>query len=86
MAYQNKVVIQALAEKYNVPQAQVEEILSLLPQRDLPRMSWRDIDTVVQEGLVQGAGGEYPSEESETTLDTEFFYRAGFNSAAGYRD
>lgn len=78
------VVTQALAEKHNVSQAQVEEILGWLPQRDLARLDWKDIDAIVQEGIVSGVGGEESFEEID--YDPEWKYRAGYNSAAGYRD
>jgi len=48
-----KVVIQALAEKYEVTPRKVWMVLADLPNEELASMDWKDLDAITQEGLVE---------------------------------
>lgn len=47
-----KVPIQALSEKYGVSKGKIEKILEQLPNSQLGRLDWKDLDAVVQEGII----------------------------------
>ena len=48
-----KLVIQALSEKYQVSPYRIETVLSKLPNKELAVLDWKDLDAVVQEGLLE---------------------------------
>ena len=47
-----KVIIQALSEKYEVTTSKVRNVLEELPNEELVSLDWKDLDAVVQEGLL----------------------------------
>jgi len=58
------LAVQALAEKYNVSKSTVVNILTELPEEILSQADWKDLDAIVQEGLVApGYAGEEEVEE-----------------------
>lgn len=65
-----KTTIQALAEKYEVPPTRVKGILEEVPDDILPRLDWKDLDALVQEGLVEPG---YADEDEMEELKGGFF-------------
>ena len=55
-----KMAIDALAEKYNVTRGRVEQIIaeSVSPP-ELKELDFKDLDAIVQEGLVTVGGRRY---------------------------
>ena len=47
-----QVIVQALAEKYNVTISDVVEIFKGVSTQTLLKADWKDLDAIVQEGLV----------------------------------
>lgn len=56
------LAVQALAEKYEVSATQVKDILEEVPEDILAQADWKDLDAIVQEGLVSS---NYTGEEEE---------------------
>jgi hypothetical protein len=70
------LAIQALAEKYDISKSAVVSILSELPEEVLSQANWKDLDAIVQEGLVSpGYTGE--AEEEVTELNFSPFMTRG---------
>jgi len=70
------LAVQALAEKYNVSKTTVVNILGELPEDVLSQADWKDLDAIVQEGLVSpGYTGE--AEEEVTELNFSPFMTRG---------
>jgi len=59
------LAVQALAEKYNVSKSAVVTILGELPEDVLSQADWKDLDAIVQEGLVSPGFTDEEEEETE---------------------
>ena len=57
------LAIQALAEKYDISKEKVKDILLGVPENILTQADWKDLDAIVQEGLVDPSFGEDEEEE-----------------------
>ena len=57
MANQLKLVVQALAEKYEVSASEVTDILEEVPSDILDGLDWSDLNSLVQEVLVDRSAG-----------------------------
>ena len=65
-----KSTIQVLARKYEVSPRRVWMVLADIPNEELARLDWKDLDTVVQEGLAgPGEGEAYQITPSSTRGD-----------------
>lgn len=63
------LIIKALAEKNNVSPSQVRSILANLPNQELAELDWKDLDAVVQEGLIDQRSGQTPGWEQKVQYD-----------------
>lgn len=59
------LAVQALAEKYEVSASNIVSILSEVPEDILTQADWKDLDAIVQEGLM--SPGYTDDEEEEYT-------------------
>lgn len=64
------LVIQALAEKHDISKYAVRSILAELPDDILREADWKDLDAIVQEGLVKPG---YTDEEETQEIKGGFF-------------
>lgn len=65
---QYKIIIQGLAQKYEVSPGKVETILGKLDNKELGSLDWKDLDAVVQEGLED----DMPDHGRSTDSDTRY--------------
>lgn len=62
------LAVQALAEKYAISSSTVVSILSEVPEDILTQADWKDLDAIVQEGLVSSS---YTDEEQEVITNAK---------------
>jgi len=64
-----KITIEALAEKHGVSSRRVWMILADMSNQELAELDWKDLDAVVQEGLIREGRGT-PEEEPVRQIAT----------------
>lgn len=64
-----RITIEALAEKHGVSARRVWMILADMSNQELAGLDWKDLDAVVQEGLIR-EGGAAPEAEPVRQITT----------------